>query len=100
MFFGINGLVIRFAFVIQGILTAIIFTLSGYVNPTEGVLFPTQPESALFGIRLLTGGFPAIALMLAFLLLGGYSLHGARAKRVRAEAAALQAHKRADIAQT
>jgi GPH family glycoside/pentoside/hexuronide:cation symporter len=94
MFFGINGLIIRFAFVIQGILTAIVFTLSGYVNPSAGVLFPAQPESALFGIRLLTGGFPAIALMLAFLLLGGYTLHGARAERIRAEATALQAHKR------
>jgi GPH family glycoside/pentoside/hexuronide:cation symporter len=97
MFFGINGLIIRFAFVIQGILTAIVFTLSGYVNPTEGVLFPAQPESALFGIRLLTGGFPAIALMLAFLVLRGYSLHGERAKRIRAEAASLQARKRAGL---
>ncbi len=97
MFFGINGLVIRFAFVIQGILTAIIFTLSGYVNPTAGILYPAQPESALFGIRLLAGGFPAIALMLAFLLLGGYTLHGARAERVRAEAAARQARKREEL---
>ena len=29
MFFGMNGLVIRFAFVIQGILTAIVFTATG-----------------------------------------------------------------------
>ena len=84
----------RFAFVIQGILTAIVFTATGYVNPTEGVLFPVQPVSALFGLRLLTGGFTALALVAAFVLLGGYRLHGARAERVRAEAAALQARKR------
>ena len=94
MFFGMNGLVIRFAFVIQGILTAIVFTTTGYINPTAGVLFPEQPAAALFGLRLLTGGFTALALVAAFVLLGGYRLHGARAERVRAEAAALQARKR------
>lgn len=94
MFFGMNGLIIRFAFVIQGILTAVIFTLTGYVNPTPGVLYPTQPDAALFGMRLLTGGVPAIALVLAFLLLGGYTLHGQRASEARAAAAAIQARKR------
>lgn len=94
MFFGMNGLVIRFAFVIQGILTAIVFTLTGYVNPGAGALNPVQPESALFGIRLLTGGTTAVALVAAFLLLGGYSLHGRRAEKIRAEAAAMQEEKK------
>jgi GPH family glycoside/pentoside/hexuronide:cation symporter len=94
MFFGMNGLIIRFAFVIQGILTAAVFTLTGYVAPSEGVLYPAQPDSALFGIRLLTGGFPALALVIAFLMLGSYTLHDARAEQVRQEAAAIQARKR------
>lgn len=94
IFFGMNGLIIRFAFVIQGLLTALVFTLTGYVNPSAGVLYPEQPATALFGLRLLTGGFTALALVAAFVLLGGYTLHGARAARVRAEAAALQASKR------
>lgn len=94
MFFGMNGLIIRLAFVIQGVLTAVVFTLTGYVNPSEGVLYPPQPDAALFGMRLLTGGAPAIALVLAFMLLGGYGLHGARAAKVRADAAAIQAAKR------
>jgi GPH family glycoside/pentoside/hexuronide:cation symporter len=94
MFFGMNGLIIRLAFVIQGALTAIVLTATRYVAPSEGILYPPQPDSALFGFRLLTGGFPAIALVLAFLLLGGYTLHGARAAKVRAEAEALQAIKR------
>ena len=94
MFFGINGLVIRFAFVIQGILTAVVFTATGYVNPSEGVLFPVQPDVALFGMRLMTGGLTALALVAAFFLLGGYTLHGQRAAEVRAAAEALQAQKR------
>ena len=94
MFFGINGLVIRFAFVIQGLLTAAVFTLTGYVTPSAGVPYPAQPDAALFGMRLLTGGVPAIALVVAFVLLGGYTLHGARAAAVRSQAAALQAKKR------
>ncbi|HOU41138.1 MAG TPA: MFS transporter, partial [Promineifilum sp.] len=97
MFFGMNGLVIRFAFVIQGILTAIVFTVTGYINPTAGVLFPEQPASAIFGMQLLTGGFTTLGLVLAFVFLSFYGLHGARAERVRAEAAALQARKRAAL---
>ena len=93
MFFGMNGLIIRLAFVIQGLLTAVVFTLTGYVSPSAGVLFPPQPDTALFGMRLLTGGVPAIALVVAFLLLGSYTLHGARAVQVRAQAAAMQADK-------
>lgn len=100
MFFGMNGLIIRFAFVIQGILTAVVFTLTGYVNPTPGVLYPAQPDAALFGMRLLTGGAPAIALVIAFFLLGGYTLHGARAEQVRAAAAALQARKADELGMT
>ena len=97
MFFGMNGLVIRLAFVIQGLLTAAVFTLTGYVSPSAGVLFPPQPDTAVFGMRLLTGGVPAVALVLAFLLLGGYTLHGSRAAAVRAQAAAIQAGKRASL---
>lgn len=98
MFFGMNGLIIRFAFVIQGLLTGLVFTLTGYVNPSDaGVLYPEQPAAALFGMRLMLGGFTALALVLAFVLLGGYTLHGARAERVRAEAAALQARKRENL---
>jgi GPH family glycoside/pentoside/hexuronide:cation symporter len=99
MFFGMNGLIIRFAFVIQGLLTAIVFTLTGYVAPSEGVLYPAQPDAAVFGIRFLTGGFTALALVLAFLLLGGYTLHGQRAQQVRAAATAMQARKRQTIAE-
>lgn len=98
IFFGMNGLVIRFAFVIQGILTAVVFTLTGYVSPSPGVLNPVQPDSALFGMRLLTGGATAIALVIAFFLLGGYSLHGQRAEQVRAEAAAIQERKKQTLA--
>lgn len=97
MFFGINGLVIRLAFVIQGLLTAIIFTMTGYVSPSPGILYPEQPDAALFGMRLLTGGIPALALVAAFLMLGAYSLHGERAARVRAEAAAIQARKKENL---
>ncbi|HEY1409538.1 MAG TPA: MFS transporter, partial [Promineifilum sp.] len=97
MFFGINGLVIRLAFVIQGLLLAVVFSLSGYVAPSPGILYPEQPETALFGMRLLTGAIPAVALVMAFLLLGGYSLHGQRALDVRLQAAAIQDRKRRQL---
>ena len=48
-------------------------------------------------MRLLTGAIPAVALVMAFLLLGGYSLHGQRALDVRLQAAAIQERKRRQL---
>jgi GPH family glycoside/pentoside/hexuronide:cation symporter len=98
MYFGMNGLIIRLAFVIQGILTAVILTTTGYVNPSEGVLYPAQPDSALFGIRLMLAGLPSMALLLAFIVLRRYRLKGETLAQVREEVDALHAEKRAALA--
>ena len=78
MYFGMNGLIIRLAFSLQGIITGTVLTWSGYVAPTPLELYPAQPDAALWGIRLMIGGFPALALLLAYWFLRHYALHGQR----------------------
>jgi GPH family glycoside/pentoside/hexuronide:cation symporter len=93
MYFGMNGLVIRFAFTIQGLLTGAILTWSGYVAPSAGVLYPEQSATAIAGLRWLMGGFPAIAGLVAALLLSGYQLRGERLEQVQQAVAALHKEK-------
>jgi GPH family glycoside/pentoside/hexuronide:cation symporter len=97
LYFGMNGFIIRFAFTIQGLITAIVLTLTGYVAPTATTLYPAQPAAALLGIRLMLAGLPALAMLLAFFCLGGYSLHGRRLAEVQASVRALHARKQAAL---
>jgi GPH family glycoside/pentoside/hexuronide:cation symporter len=97
VYFGMNGLAIRLAFTIQGLITAAILTTTGYVAPSPGVLYPAQPASAVFGIRLMTAGIPALALLLAYWFLNGYSLRGERLAAVQEECFSLHELKRAAV---
>ncbi|MCB8952862.1 MAG: MFS transporter [Ardenticatenales bacterium] len=93
MYFGMNGFVIRFAFTIQGFITGAILTLSGYISPANGDLYPVQPAAAVMGIRWMIAGIPAIAAILACLILLGYSLHGQKLADVQSRVAALHRQK-------
>lgn len=97
LYFGMNGLVIRFAFTIQGFITGTVLTVTNYVAPTPGILYPVQPATAVAGIRWMLAGIPAVALLLAFLFLQGYTLRGPRLAEVQARVAALHSRKRQAI---
>jgi GPH family glycoside/pentoside/hexuronide:cation symporter len=88
MFFGINGLVIRLAFTMQGLTTGLVLALTGYVSSTPGTLYPVQPAAAVFGIRALTAGVPLLASLVVFWALQRYPLHGDRLAGMRAAVAA------------
>jgi glycoside/pentoside/hexuronide:cation symporter, GPH family len=94
LYFGMNGFAIRFAFTIQGLITAVVLTWSGYVPPSPGLLYPEQPAMALLGIRLMLAGIPALALLLAIGFLQRYSLHGDNLRDVQRRVAELHAAKR------
>ncbi|HFE67200.1 MAG TPA: hypothetical protein ENJ93_08050, partial [Chloroflexi bacterium] len=94
LYFGMNGLVIRLAFTAQGMITAVILTLSRYVAPTEGVLYPEQPATAVWGLRFMIAGFPALALVAAYFLLGKYTLHGDKLEKMRTAVSHLHEQKR------
>ena len=93
LYFGMNGFIIRFAFTIQGIITATILTMSGYIAPTDAVLYPAQPAAAVLGFRVMIAGIPALAMVAAYFLLKGYKLHGERLEEVQAQVTALHAKK-------
>ncbi|MEX1071433.1 MAG: MFS transporter, partial [Anaerolineales bacterium] len=75
MYFGINGFIIRFAFTMQGITTAIVLSTSGYVSASAQDLFPTQPPEAIFGIRAMVSLVPILASIVAIWALRQYARH-------------------------
>ncbi len=81
---------IPFAFTMQGITTAVILGLSGYVASTANNLYPTQPAPAVFGIRFMTSAIPILASVVVIWTLQRYPLHGERLKSLRAKIAALR----------
>ncbi len=97
LYFGMNGLIIRLAFTIQGIITAVTLTWTGYIAPTGDMLYPTQPTATLWGIRIMLAGIPALALLLARYFLSRYSLHGERLTAVQTQVAALHQQKQQAI---
>lgn len=50
--------------------------LSRYVNSTADTLYPSQPPSAVLGIRILTAGIPVLASPVVIWALSRYPLHG------------------------
>lgn len=88
MYFGLNGLIIRFAFTLQGLATGLILHATRYVGASPQNLYPVQPEAALLGIRTLMALLPILASLVVIAALQGYPLHGERYHRMR-EALAL-----------
>jgi len=82
VYFGITGFLIRFAFTMQGITTALVLSLSGYIPAVSGV--PSiQPATAIFGIRAMISLVPILASLVTIVALQMYSLHSAKLKSVR-----------------
>nr|WP_240506744.1 MFS transporter [Thermoactinospora rubra] len=63
-YFGLNGMLSKAAFAVQGLLVATVLPLTGYV-PGAG-----QPAGALAGIRFLFAGVPLLCCVLGFVVLG------------------------------
>jgi GPH family glycoside/pentoside/hexuronide:cation symporter len=97
LYFGMNGFIIRLAFTIQGVITGIVLTTTGYVTPSTGILYPVQPAAAVFGFRLMLAGIPAMALVVGYFLLGKYSLHGEALDEMRTAVSQRHAQKRSQL---
>ena len=83
MYFGINGFIIRLAFIMQGITTGLVLSWTNYVATSGGDLFPQQPASAVLGIRFMVAVIPMLASLLIILLLARYPLQGKRLAQLR-----------------
>lgn len=88
MYFGINGLLIRFAFVLQGWVMGTVLTVTGY-NADLAV----QAPSVITGLRLMMSLIPTAALIGAFIFLVFYPLHGARLAWVKEQVKRLHEEK-------
>jgi glycoside/pentoside/hexuronide:cation symporter, GPH family len=64
IFLGMNGGIIKAAFSLQGLLFAIVFSISGYVAGSA-----VQSQGAIWGIRFLIGITPIISIIISTLLL-------------------------------
>jgi GPH family glycoside/pentoside/hexuronide:cation symporter len=83
VYFGINGFLIRFAFTMQGITTALVLGFSGYIPAVAGHV-AIQPDSAIFGIRAMIALVPIAASLVTIFALQKYPLHSGRLKLIRA----------------
>jgi len=87
MYFGINGFLIRFGFVLQGWVFGTVLTVTGFVPDVA------QIPSAIAGLRLLMSFVPIAGLIGAFICLVFYPLHGARLAQVKEQVARLHEEK-------
>lgn len=77
-FYGINALIMRLSVIVHGALSAFVLERSGYLSTLE-----VQPESAVFGIRLLMGGLPVVFIILAVVVLIFYPIDKERLAEVQ-----------------
>lgn len=82
LYFGMNGLLIRLAFTLQGLIFSAVFSISGY-----------EP----WGLRFLIAGVPILALGLGWVSLRCYTLRGERLQSVKEQLEKLHAQKAARL---
>ena len=98
-FFGINALITKPAQSVALALSPFILEATNFVTreANAGQIFLNQPASAIFGIKVIAGLIPGIAMLLGALILFLYPLRGAYLKKVQAEVLALHAEKHARL---
>ena len=79
-FYGINALIMRLSVIVHGAVSVFVLDSTGYDN-----LLEAQPDSAVFGIRLLMGGLPVIFIILAIVVLFFYPIDKVRLAEVQAK---------------
>lgn len=73
MYFGMNALIIRLGISLNSLIMGLVLSKSGYdANLPVGV----QPQSALFGFRMLCSLIPIVATLIGLLVLRYYPLDG------------------------
>ncbi|HQE98312.1 MAG TPA: MFS transporter [Anaerolineae bacterium] len=100
-FFGVNALLTKPAQSVALALIPFILEATHFVTreANQGQIFLNQPASALFGIKVLVGLIPGVAMLLGALILTAFPLRGAYLQRVKEEMLALHVEKRARLAQ-
>lgn len=100
-FFGVNALITKPAQSVALALAPFILEATAFVSRDKnmGQIFANQPESAIFGMKVITGLIPGIAMLLGALILALYPLHGAYLKKIQAKVLELHAQKSAALSE-
>jgi GPH family glycoside/pentoside/hexuronide:cation symporter len=98
-FFGVNALVTKPAQSVAQSLIPWVLLITGFVTreSNAGQIFLNQPASAIFGIRLLTGLIPGLAMLAGALILQLYPLRGARLEKMQKDVLELHARKKEQL---
>lgn len=99
-FFGVNALITKPAQSLAIALSPFILEKTLFVTREQnmGQIFLNQPESAIFGIKVIAGLIPGIAMLLGALILFLFPLHGEYLKKVQAKVLTMHAQKAAELA--
>ncbi len=94
-FFGINALVTKPAQSIAIALSPLILALTHFVTRDQngGGIFLDQPDSALFGIRVIVGLIPGLAMLLGALILQWFPLRGRQLAEMQRKVLIMHANK-------
>ncbi len=98
-FYGANALLTKPAQSLALFLTAFILEQSGFITRAmnQGQIFLEQPDSALFGIRLIVGLIPGLAMLMGALILVFFPLQGERLARLKEKILVMHAQKKAQL---
>jgi len=98
-FFGVNALLTKPAQSVALALSPFILEVTRFVTreANQGQIFLDQPAAALFGIRLLVGLIPGIAMLLGAIILIWFPLRGAYLEQMQERVLALHAQKQAQL---
>jgi GPH family glycoside/pentoside/hexuronide:cation symporter len=99
-FFGVNALITKPAQSIALALSPLILEATNFVTRVQnnGVAFLDQPASALFGIRMIGGLIPGVAMLVGALILSQYPLRGKRLAQIEGDLLKLHAEKHRKLA--
>ena len=91
-FFGINALITKPAQSLAIALSPFILEATNFVTreQNKGQIFLNQPESAIWGIKIITGLIPGVAMLLGAIILIWYPLRGEKLKEIQKQV--LQMH--------
>ena len=96
-FFGVNALITKPAQSIALALSPFILEATQFVTRDQngGQIFLNQPDSAVFGIKVIAGLIPGLAMLVSALILFAYPLRGKRLAEMQAKVLELHAVKAA-----
>lgn len=98
-YFGANALITKPAESIAAPLTAAVLAATGFITreSNAGQIFLNQPESAIWGIRMIVGLIPGIALLIGAGVLFFFPLKGKKLKKMKAQLLEMHAEKEAQL---